>query len=288
MIKIKNIEDFKIGQNIHSFVLCALKEKKISKNGDAYIDVLFRDKSGKISGKIWNFVDFYESAFNEGEIVAIKGEIKRFRGNLFVNVNNISNLSNERYDKYGFKSELIYPSIDFSVNEIFKNLQKIISNLDNPYKKLVKLIFKRYESEIKLFPDDIFDYNFNKKGGLILKIYNAINIALKITNNRKVSQSLIFTGVLLKYIGRVKQYEYDIIFREKNIGKTENCLILSRDIIKNISKELNLDKNTFNEIIDIILYESGINSNSNQLGALVYHIFEIDKSISFIEHKVQK
>ena len=105
---------------------------------------------------------------------------------------------------------------------------------------------------------------------------------------REVSQSLIFTGVLLKYIGRVKQYEYDIIFREKNIGKTENCLILSRDIIKNISKELNLDKNTFNEIIDIILYESGINSNSNQLGALVYHIFEIDKSISFIEHKVQK
>jgi len=286
MIKIKNIDDFKIGQNIYSFAQCLLKEKKISKNGDAYIDVLFRDQSGKINGKIWSFVDFYESVFNEGDIVAIKGEIKRFRGKLFINVNNIANLSNERYDKYGFDPELIYPSIDYSINEIFKNLQKIISNLDNPYKKLVETIFNKYASEIKLFPDDMYNYQFNKKGGLILKIYNAINIALKITKKRKVSSSLIFAGVLLKYIGRVKQYEYNIIFKEKNIGKTENCLILSRDIIKSFSKELNLDKNTFNEIIDIILYEPSISSNLNHLGALVYHIFEIDKSISSLEYEL--
>ena len=44
----------------------------------------------------------------------------------------------------------------------------------------------------------------------------------------------------MKYIGRIRQYKYDIIFSTVDIGKNENCFILSRDIIKDFSKR---DKN---------------------------------------------
>ena len=46
MIKTKHINEFKIGQNIYGFYHTIFKEKKISKNGDKYIDVELRDKTG--------------------------------------------------------------------------------------------------------------------------------------------------------------------------------------------------------------------------------------------------
>ena len=57
------------------FITLYLK-KKISKNGDKYIDVELRDRTGKINAKIWQFIEFYDKAFNEGDVVAVKGEIK--------------------------------------------------------------------------------------------------------------------------------------------------------------------------------------------------------------------
>ena len=51
-------------------------EKKISKNGDYYIDLLLKDSTGQINAKIWHFCDFYDLMFNEGDLVAVKGIVK--------------------------------------------------------------------------------------------------------------------------------------------------------------------------------------------------------------------
>ena len=105
MIKIKHIDEFKIGQNIHGFYQSTFKEKKISKNGDPYIDLSLRDSTGQINAKIWHFSDFYDLAFNEGDLVAVKGEVKRYRSNLFLEVKSISFLDLDRYKRYGFDSK---------------------------------------------------------------------------------------------------------------------------------------------------------------------------------------
>ena len=83
MIKTKHIDEFKIGQNIYGFYQSIFKEKKISKNGDYYIDILLRDKTGQINAKIWKFCDFYDLMFNEGDLVAVKGIVKNYRKKLF-------------------------------------------------------------------------------------------------------------------------------------------------------------------------------------------------------------
>ena len=90
MIKTTAIDEFKIGQKVYGFYQSIFKEKKISKHGDYYIDILLRDKTGQINGKIWNFIDFYDSVFNEGDLVSVKGEIKRYRKKLFIEIDNIS------------------------------------------------------------------------------------------------------------------------------------------------------------------------------------------------------
>ena len=285
MIKTKHIDKFKIGQNIYGFYQSTFKEKKISKNGDAYIDLSLRDSTGQINGKIWHFSDIYDSAFNEGDLVAVKGEVKRYRSKLFLEIKNISLLIPERYQKYSFDPEDIYPKIEYSSKLIFNKLKKNINLLSFPYKKILLDIFNHYEYKIKNLPDDLFVYQYNKRGGLILKIYNSIKIAKNIFKNQNnLNQDIIISGILLKYIGRVKQYKYDVVFELTKTGQTEDCFILSRDIIKRFSNNKKIDQNLVNSLVDIVLYKYNSNklSKKNFNGEIVHMIFQIEKSLSFI------
>ena len=263
MIKTTAIDEFKIGQKVYGFYQSIFKEKKISKHGDYYIDILLRDKTGQINGKIWNFIDFYDSVFNEGDLVSVKGEIKRYRKKLFIEIDNISFLDFERYKKYGFEDKNIYPSIDVSPDIIFNRIIKLIKKLDNPYKNLLLNIYNHYKDKIKLYPDDISLFEYNKKGSLILKIYNTLKIAASIHKNKSQNdKNMIMAGILLKYIGRVKQYDYDVIFSFSKIGRNEDCFMLSRDIVRKFSKKIKkIPENFINDLVDIILFKS---SSSNE------------------------
>ena len=284
MIKTKHIDEFKIGQNIHGFYQSTFKEKKISKNGDIYIDLSLRDSTGQINAKIWDFSNFYESAFNEGDLVAVKGEVKRYRSKLFLEIKNISFLDPERYKQYGFNSKNIYPDIGISKKIIFNKIKKIINLLNSPYKSFLLDIYSHYEYEIKNFPDDLSVYQYNMRGALILKIYNTIKIAKNIFKDQKhLNKDLIISGILLKYIGRVNQYKYDIVFKLTEMGSTEDCFILSRDIIKKFSNKHKINQKFINNLVDIILYnyDSDEVSKQNYNGEIVHMVFQIEKSLSF-------
>ena len=291
MINTKCIDEFKIGQNIYGFYQSIFKEKKISKNGDYYIDVLLRDKTGQINAKIWKFCNFYENTFIEGDLVAIKGVIKKYRKNLFLEVNNITLLDSSRYEKYGFKETDIVPSISVSANVIFSKILKDISSLNSPYKEFLFNIYDTYQNQIKEFPDDLSSISYGKKGSLILKIYNALRIAKSVYRNKFLNdKDIIISGVLLKYIGRIKQYNQNITFSVSDIGKNENCFILGRDIIKSFSNQnKEISKSVVMNLIDIILHDNSnvdFNDEDNNKGAIVHIIFELEKAFSSNQSKV--
>ena len=282
MINIKCIDEFRIGQNIYGFYQSIFKEKKISKNGDYYIDLILRDKSGQINAKIWQFCDFYESMFNEGDLVAVKGIVKNYRKKLFLEISNITFLDLARYQKYGFNESDILPSISLSTNAIYNNILKDIKKMQSPYQSFLKSIYIKYENEIKIYPDSLSFSNYAKKGSLILKIYNALRIAKSIYRNKSLKdKDIVLSAILLKYLGRIKQYSYTVVFSHSDIGKNENCFILSRDIIKDFSKyNKHLQKNVIMELIDIILYDNNQNNEENPKGSIVSTIFDLEKSIS--------
>lgn len=282
MIKIQTINEFSLGQDIYGFYQSIFKEKKLTKNGDYFIDVQLRDKTGQINGKIWKFCDFYENMFEEGDLVAVKAIVKSYRKNFFLEILNINQLDPSKYIKYGFDEKNILPSISVSSDIIYKNILKEISKLDKPYKDFLHHIYTQYENEIKNYPDLLTYSNYGQKGSLILKIYNALRIAKLIYNNKTLKdKDIIISAILLKYIGRVKQYKYNIIFSLSDVSKNENCFILSRDIIKKYSKKnQSISREDIIELTDIVLYDGVNHDIENPKAMIVSDIFNLEKSIS--------
>ena len=220
--------------------------------------------------------------FDEGDLVAVKGIVKNYRKKLFLEVSNITFLDLDRYTKYGFDEADILPSISLSTTTIYNNILKDIEKMKSPYKVFLKKIYLKYENEIKIYPDSLSFSNYGKKGSLILKIYNALRIAKSIYRNKNLKdKDLILSAILLKYLGRIKQYKYNIVFSDSDISKNENCFILSRDIIKDLSKNnKHLTKPMVMELIDIILYDNNQKSDKNPKGAIISTIYKLEKSIS--------
>ena len=86
----------------------------------------------------------------------------------------------------------------------------------------------------------------------------------------KNDRDLILSGLLLKYIGRVKQYKYELIFSFSDIGNSEDCFILSRDIVKEFSEQTNkFPKKIINELIDVVMHDSEVISKKSHKNSVL-------------------
>ena len=77
-MKLTTINSFKLGSQIKGFFLCHQKYLKTTRFGDPFIDLVLKDSTGSIRGKIWSNVEYFSSKFNKGDVVAAKGTIKDF------------------------------------------------------------------------------------------------------------------------------------------------------------------------------------------------------------------
>ena len=75
MKSITSIEKFKEGDSIQGFFLWFEKHIRHSRNGDLYIDLRLRDKTGSINAKIWDNVNELKKKFNSGDPVAVSGNV---------------------------------------------------------------------------------------------------------------------------------------------------------------------------------------------------------------------
>ena len=105
-MKLSKIKNLKSGDHIYGFYYCIYKFNKVSRHGDKYIDVLLKDNSGKIYGKLWDNVDYFNQNFNNNEIVAVKGDIIEFNSKLEINIKFINIADNNFYNDLNYKKNL--------------------------------------------------------------------------------------------------------------------------------------------------------------------------------------
>ena len=67
-----SIKDFKIGHTISGFYLCKEKYVKKTRLGDAYIDLVLQDATGKIRAKVWSHAKYFSNKIGMKSKIKIK------------------------------------------------------------------------------------------------------------------------------------------------------------------------------------------------------------------------
>ncbi len=238
MKKITPISEFKVNTEVQGFYLCKEKHLCTTRAGEPYVDIILMDKTGEISGKIWDRVKEFKEKFATGDPVAVKGKVESFQDKLQLVIGRINKASASRYGRYGFKEELLIPTSPYDSEKMWKELGSHIKIMKNSHlKKLVTDIFRTYK-EILLTQPASVSMHYPYRSGHLEHILSMVKLSAQLTKHYEIDHDLLLTGILLHGIGKVKELSENIVPEITDEGNFLGHTVLGQKIVAEFAAKI--------------------------------------------------
>ena len=76
------VEQLTDGETIEDVYLVTDKQLRANRNGNLYLQLDLRDRSGSISARLWNAGEHLFRSFDSGDFLLVKGKVQLFQGSL--------------------------------------------------------------------------------------------------------------------------------------------------------------------------------------------------------------
>ena len=208
--------------------------------GDPFIDVILKDNTGSIRGKVWRHVEYFSTKFEKGDVVAVKGSIIKFNNTNEVSLTFINTISDDFYSEYGYSSDIIIGTVDKSIKVLYSYILKTINSLPPNHKKNLIILYDTHKDKMEVMPLENKEYYL--KGGYLLFVYNLLIHINKISKNyNKLDATKVILCILITYIGYIYYFDENTVFSVSDKGKMLDYKILGINL---------LNENILNKISD--------------------------------------
>ncbi len=211
------IKGLETGKSIKGQFIVIEKTKEKAKTGRIYATVKLADKTGRISGKIWEDADKKYALFDKGDVVLLSGTTSTYKGILEIHINNIRKCKEDEFDAEDF-----LPITKKDRKAMFDEIINVINSFKNSHlKALLKNIFSdEYVKHGMMNAPASVNIHHAYIGGLLEHTLNVARICDKISDlYPEVDRELVVSGALLHDIGKIEEYSFSGIIQRTNRGK---------------------------------------------------------------------
>jgi 3'-5' exoribonuclease len=193
------------------FFLCTDKSVRTGRGGD-YLALTLADATGQIVARALDNVDRLREVFEVGEFVKAQGRANKFNGRLQFLIENIRRVmagpdSQDRRD--GFREDALVPSAPRPIDEMWQELQQVVSAVGNPHlKTLLARIVTDHETALRLWPAARVVHHAYR-GGFLEHILTMAEAGRMLAVLYGANADLVVTGAILHDIGKLQELEYD-------------------------------------------------------------------------------
>ena len=254
------IENLKLTRDISSEFAVAEKIIRTSAKGRKYLDITLTDRTGQIDGRMFpSDVESVHDSINLGSVCNVIGRISEFpsgsgKFNMVINV--IDELKEGEYliEDFVMASENNSDDLVLEIGKAIKEMK------DVQLKRLLKDFFcdNNFTKQFYNAPAAVVHHH-NYMGGLLdhtVEILKICRTMCKIFPD--LNQDLLFCGVLLHDIGKIKTYTYGtgpIGFSEE--GDLLDHVYISCEMVKEKMISLETPEILSNQILHMILSHHG-------------------------------
>ena len=238
MKSIVPISKFKEGDTVQGFYLCVEKHLRHTRAGDLYLDLVLKDQTGQVQGKVWDKVEKFHQKFSSGDAVAIKGDVELFMDRPQLNVKRINKATVQNYARYGFDPALVIPTAEADPKDMWKEINTIIGKMGNlKLKKLCHNIYSENKEKLLYHPASV-SMHHNYRSGLLEHILSMVRLAKYLSPHYQLDTDLVLTGVLLHNIGKLQEIEsnYEASFSEK--GNLIGHIVIGLEMVREATKKI--------------------------------------------------
>ncbi|RLT20247.1 MAG: HD domain-containing protein [Planctomycetota bacterium] len=209
--------------------LATHKQLRPNRNGQLYIQVELADKSGTITGRLWNASDDDFGGFEDGDYVRVEGHTQLYSGSLQLIIASIERADPRTIDEAEFlvlsKHDLV--RLEAELNAILATitsapLKALADELlaDGPLMEA----FRRTPAGVK--------HHHAYAGGLLDHVVNLLRLADRVAPlYPALDRNLLLVGVLVHDIGKTQELESLQGFSYTDVGQLLGHVLLGLEIV---------------------------------------------------------
>lgn len=254
---------------LQGFVLVKTCERKLTRTGAQYLDMIVCDGEDDIVAKCWDYRGTEAERPKPGELILVRGMM-----NLYNNQNQFKIERMRRAtENDGVKLSDYVPSAAFEGEDMYNALLSIVAGFeDEDLKKLTNAVLDEYKSRILELPA-AYRLHHAIRGGLLMHTLSICKLAEAIIKlYPSVDGDLLLAGAILHDIAKSEEFalnETGLVDGYTVPGTLIGHLVRGAMIVERIGKEQEIDENTLVLIQHMLVSHHGI----PEYGAAVRPLF---------------
>lgn len=218
------------GDSVDEAFLVADKQLRANRQGNLYLQLELRDKTGCVGARLWNATEELARTFEPGDYLLVRGKTQIFQGSLQVILTHIEVMDASRVEPEDF-----LPQSSQNVGKLYNRLRDVLLGMHDPHlRALVEcfLIDEEFVAKFTAAPAGIKNHHAYQ-GGLLEHVVTMLNVADKILGfYPDVDRDLLLTGIFLHDVGKIEELSYDRAFAYTDEGQLVGHLVMGVEMLR--------------------------------------------------------
>lgn len=202
------------GESIDEIYMVTDKQLRTNRQGNFFLQIELRDRTGAITGRLWNANEPQFRSFSEGDFLRIKGKVQLYQGALQVLFTHF-----ERVDPGKLNLDEFVPRVDQDLHKLFDRLRQHLLKLGDPHLRALAECFLIDDAFVDAFrhaPAGVRNHHAYV-GGLLDHVVTMLDVADRIAPiYPELNRDLLMMGIFLHDIGKCRELSWD-----KMLGYTD-------------------------------------------------------------------
>jgi 3'-5' exoribonuclease len=217
------------GETIEETYLVSDKQLRANRNGNLYLQVELRDRTGAISARMWNASEHLFRTFDSGDFLQVKGKVQLFQGALQMILSHIDRVEAEKVELADF-----LPHTEHDVSKLLERLRGMLLRLGNPHLRALAECFLMDEEFLQGFcqaPAGVRNHHAYL-GGLLEHVVTLLDAADRILPlYPDLDRDLLLSGIFLHDIGKIRELSYGKAFAYTDEGQLVGHLMIGVEML---------------------------------------------------------
>ena len=218
------------GDAVDEPFLVADKQLRANRQGNLYLHLELRDKTGAVGARLWNASEGLARTFEPGDFLHAKGKTQVFQGALQIILSHI-----EVVDAGSVEPGDFLPQGTQNVAKLTARLRELMLSLTNPHLRALAECFLIDDEFVRKFttaPAGIKNHHAYH-GGLLEHVVNLLTLADRIVDlYPDLDRDLLMAGIFLHDIGKVDELSYDRAFAYTDEGQLVGHLVMGVEMLR--------------------------------------------------------
>jgi 3'-5' exoribonuclease len=223
------IQQLADGDTIEEIYLVTDKQLRANRNGNLYLQVELRDRTGSITARLWNAGEHLFRTFDVGDFLTTRGKVQLFQGSLQVILSHIERCETEKVELADF-----LPHTDQDVDKLLERLRGMLMRLMNPHLRALAecfLIDDQFIQDFRQVPAGVRNHHAYL-GGLLEHVVTLMDGAERLLPlYPELDRDVVFMGIFLHDIGKVRELSYRKVFSYTDEGQLVGHLVIGVEML---------------------------------------------------------